>query len=168
MDEQNQVQHVRPQPDNQPQAPAGVHKADVAKRGVAALIDGVIASVLTWAIPGIGGLVGGAYILLRDGFDFEFMQGRSIGKTVMKLRVVRNDGRPMDLTASAMRNWTLSLGLLISVLVLIPILGWLGALALGLIAPVISLIELVLVLVDPEGRRFGDRTGGTKVIESAD
>lgn len=168
MEEQNEVQQVRPQADNQPQPAAGAERADLAKRGVAALIDGVIASVLTWAIPGIGGLVGGAYILLRDGFDFEFMQGRSVGKTVMKLRVVRQDGQPMDLTTSAMRNWTLSLGLLISVLILIPFLGWLGALALSLIAPLITVIEVALVLMDPEGRRFGDRTGGTKVIESAD
>ena len=166
MEEPREVQHVDPQPVGQ--GNPGVKKADVTKRFVALLIDGVIASVLTWAIPVIGGFVGGAYILLRDGFDFEFMKHRSLGKQVMKLRVVRDDGQPMDLATSAKRNWTVSLGLLISVLAIIPILGWLGAIAVAFIAPIISLIEAALVFMDPEGRRFGDRTGGTKVIESAD
>jgi len=160
----------QPQPVQQPprQPVTGVTKADISKRAVAALIDGAIASVLSWAIPGIGGLIGGAYILLRDGFDFDFMKHRSLGKQVMKLRVVRDDGQPMDLATSARRNWTLSLGLLISVLALIPILGLLGAIAVALIAPLISLIEAALILIDGEGRRFGDRTGGTKVIDSVD
>ena len=160
----------QPRPVQQPprQPGAGVTKADISKRAVAALIDGVIASVLSWAIPGIGGLVGGAYILLRDGFDFDFMKHRSLGKQVMKLRVVRDDGRPMDLATSASRNWTLSLGLIISVLALIPILGRLGAITVALIAPIISIIEAALVLMDGEGRRLGDRTGGTKVIDSVD
>lgn len=169
MEDQHEVQHVDPQRAEQGTQPvAGVHKADISKRAVAALIDGVIGSVLSWAIPGVGGLVGGAYILLRDGFEFDFMKHRSLGKQLMKLRVVRDDGQPMDLATSAKRNWTVSLGLLISVLAIIPIFGWLGAIAVSLIAPIISLIEAALVFMDPEGRRFGDRTGGTKVIESVD
>lgn len=166
MEEPREMPHVDPHPAGH--GHAGVQKADIMKRFVALVIDGAIASILAWAIPVIGGFVGGAYILLRDGFDFDFMKHRSLGKQIMKLRVVRNDGQPMDLAASASRNWTLSLGLLISILAIIPILGWLGAIAVALIAPIISLIEAALVFMDPEGRRFGDRTGGTKIVESVD
>src|SRR5690606_13204813 len=60
-------------------------KPDLGKRAIAAIIDGAIAGAVG-LIPVIGGVVGALYILLRDGFDFEFMQGRSVGKTLMKLR----------------------------------------------------------------------------------
>lgn len=141
-------------------------KADITKRVVAVIIDGAIAGVLG-VIPAIGPFIGGLYMLLRDGLDFDFMKGRSVGKQLMKLTVVRLDGQPMDLNTSIMRNWPLSLGLIVSILALIPILGWLAGIAIGLISAVLGLIELVLVLSDPEGRRFGDRMAGTVVRESA-
>lgn len=141
-------------------------KADITKRVVAVIIDGAIAGVLG-VIPAIGPFIGGLYMLLRDGLDFDFMKGRSVGKQLMKLTVVRLDGQPMDINTSIMRNWPLSLGLIVSILALIPILGWLAGIAIGLISAVLGLIELVLVLSDPEGRRFGDRMAGTVVRESA-
>lgn len=147
-----------------PVATAG--KADITKRVVAVIIDGAIAGVLG-VIPAIGPFIGGLYMLLRDGLDFDFMKGRSVGKQLMKLTVVRLDGQPMDINTSIMRNWPLSLGLIVSILALIPILGWLAGIAIGLISAVLGLIELVLVLSDPEGRRFGDRMAGTVVRESA-
>src|SRR5690625_4004534 len=142
-------------------------KADIAKRAVAAIIDGAIAGVLG-LVPAVGAFVGGLYMLLRDGLDFDFMKGRSVGKQLMKLEVVRLDGGPMDINTSIMRNWPLSLGLIVSILALIPILGWLAGLAVGLISMVLGLIELILVLGDPEGRRFGDRMAGTVIRESVD
>ena len=149
----------------QPVATTG--KADLTKRAVAVIIDGAIAGVLG-LIPGIGAFIGGLYMLLRDGLDFDFMKGRSVGKQLMKLRVVRLDGGPMDINTSIMRNWPVSLGLIISILALIPILGWLAGLAVGLISIVLGLIELILVISDPEGRRFGDRMAGTVIRESVD
>jgi uncharacterized RDD family membrane protein YckC len=133
-------------------------KADLTKRFIAALIDNVLASLVS-AIPVVGGIVGAAYILLKDGLDFEFMDKRSLGKKLMKLRPVRLDGAPMDINTSLMRNWPLAIG---SVLSIIPILGWIIAVPVALI---IGVIELVLVLTDPEGRRLGDKLAGTKVIE---
>ena len=58
-------------------------KPDVGKRVLAYVIDWVVAMVL-YAIlapvsAGFGALVGAAYLLLRDGFDFELMRGRSLG-----------------------------------------------------------------------------------------
>jgi uncharacterized RDD family membrane protein YckC len=138
--------------------PQTTTKADLAKRFIAALIDNVLASLVS-AIPVVGGIVGAAYILLKDGLEFEFMDKRSIGKKLMKLRPVRLDGGSMDITTSIQRNWPLAIG---SVLSIIPLLGWIIAVPVAL---VIGIIELVLVLTDPEGRRLGDKLAGTKVIE---
>ncbi len=135
-----------------------ITKADLTKRFIAALIDNVLASLVGF-IPVVGGIVGAAYILLKDGLELEFMDKRSIGKKLMKLRPVRLDGGSMDIMTSIQRNWPLAIG---SVLSIIPILGWLIAVPVAL---VIGIIELVLVLTDPEGRRLGDRLAGTKVIE---
>lgn len=153
--------------ENRPVTGVTAAKADITKRAIAAIIDGAVAGVLG-LIPVLGAFLGGLYILLRDGLDVDYLKGRSLGKTLMKLRVVRSDGRPMDINASISRNWTLSLGLLVSILALIPILGWLAGIFVALLSGVITLIEAALVFMDPEGRRFGDRTGGTKVVESVD
>lgn len=147
--------------------PPPATKADLVKRFVAALIDGILAAVVS-LVPWVGGIVGTAYILLRDGLEFEFMDRRSIGKKVMKLRPVRDDGAPMDLETSVKRNLPLCIGAVGSIFVIIPILGWILALLLGLLGLIVVVVEIVLMVTDPEGRRFGDKFGATKVIEVAD
>lgn len=139
-------------------------KADVGKRAIAAVIDGVLAMVIGF-IPVIGGLIGAGYWLVRDGLEIEFMDRRSIGKKIMKLRPVRLDGQPMDIATSARRNWMFALGGVMSLLLYIPIIGWLLMIPLGLIALAIGLYELFKVATDAEGRRFGDTMAGTRVIE---
>lgn len=136
-------------------------KADNVKRFVAFIIDAVIASVLTSVIPVLGGVLGGLYMLLRDGFDFEFMRYRSLGKRLMGLRPVLVGGGAMTMQVSMRRNWPFAF----SILTIIPVLGFILAVV---IAPILGVIEGVLVLTNPEGRRFGDQFAGTKVIESAD
>lgn len=135
-------------------------KADLTKRFVAFLIDAVIASVLTSVVPVVGGILGAAYMLLRDGFDFDFMKHRSLGKRLMGLRPVMVGGGAMSIQASIQRNWPFALG----VLTVIPLLGLLFV---AIVAPILGLIEGVLVLTDDQGRRFGDKLAHTKVIESA-
>lgn len=136
-------------------------KPDVGKRVIAYVVDWVIAMVL-YAIfatinGALGSLVGAAYILLRDGFEFDFMNGRSLGKRMMKLTVVRDDGGKMDLMTSAKRNWTLALSML-------PLgLLWL---ILAPIAVLIGLYEVYNVLTRSDGRRWGDRLAGTHVTET--
>lgn len=143
------------------QAMTPTGKADLGKRIIAAIIDGVIAGVAGF-IPIIGGLAGAAYMLIRDGLEVDFMDQRSLGKKVMKLRPVRIDGQPMDLVTSVKRNIPFAIGPLIMI---IPILGWIIG---PIVAMIIGIIEIILVLTDDEGRRMGDRFAETKVIEVND
>jgi uncharacterized RDD family membrane protein YckC len=141
-------------------------KADLGKRIVAGLIDGGLAFVVG-LIPVIGGLIAAGYWLVRDGLDIEFMDHRSIGKKIMKLRPVTLDGAPVDIMTSVKRNWMFAIGGLASVLTYIPIIGWLLLIPVVLVALVIGIVELVLVLTDAKGRRFGDKLAATQVVETA-
>jgi uncharacterized RDD family membrane protein YckC len=152
-------------------------KAPLGKRAVAVILDSLIAGALGGLLGifgdrmgGIGALLGAGYMLVRDGLALEFASGRSVGKQLMGLTVVRLDGRPMDMETSIRRNWTLVIG---SVMVGLGGLvgGAIGAFIGGmvgfLVGGVISLIELVLVFTDARGRRIGDKTGGTEVVEAS-
>lgn len=149
-------------------AGAGVlAKADLGKRFVAVIIDAVIATVLGF-VPLIGGLIAAAYWLFRDGLEFEFMDYRSVGKKLMKLRPVKVDGSQIELMDSVKRNWMFALGGVVQLLLFIPILGWILMFPVGLAALVLGIIELVLVITDSDGRRFGDKMAETQVIEVAE
>ncbi len=139
-------------------------RVDIGKRAIAMLIDAAIALVVGF-VPVAGGIVATAYWLLRDGMDLEFMDHRSIGKKVMKLRPVSLDGQPLDMAASVKRNWMFGLGGLTQLFAM-TVIGLVIAIPLGLIALVISIIEIVLVFTDAEGRRMGDKMAGTRVIET--
>lgn len=142
-------------------------KADLGKRLIAAIIDGILAAGVSF-IPVIGGIIGGLYMLLRDGLELDFMDRRSIGKKLTMLRPVRLDGQPMDPVTSAKRNLPLAVGAVGSIFLVIPILGWLVAVLFAVVGLAIAIVEMVLVLTDPEGRRMGDKLAGTKVIEVAE
>ena len=138
-------------------------KAELGKRFVAALIDGVIAGILTIVIPILGGLLGAAYTLTKDALVFQLTKdaqwkNRSVGKKVMGLQVVNLGGGDVDMTISLKRNVTLAIG---SLMAAIPLLGLLVA---PLVGGVLGLIEIVLVLTDAAGRRLGDKWANTQVI----
>ncbi len=150
---------------------AAAGKPDVGKRFLAMLIDGIVCVVLG-AVVGIissilSGIVGAVYLVIRDGLDVDFMKHRSLGKKVMKLNVVRLDGKPMDLETSVKRNWMFGVGAITTILLYIPFLGWILIPVALLIAGCIGLYECYKVLTDKEGRRWGDELAGTKVIDSA-
>ena len=147
-------------------------KADLVKRFVAALIDGIIVGVvgmIIGLIPFIGGPIAGVcvggYWLLRDGLDLDFADKRSIGKKVMKLRPVRLDGQPMDRDTPIKRNLPLAIYAIGYFLWIVPVFGHLASIPIFLIGGIINLIEAILVLTDAEGRRWGDKRAGTRVIE---
>lgn len=162
-------------PSAAPAAPAtGAGKADLAKRFIAALIDGILVGIVgavVGFVPFIGGpiafVVVGGYWLFRDGLDLEFANKRSVGKQLMKLRPVRLDGQPMDRNISMKRNIPLAIYSVGYLLWIVPVLGHIASIPIFIIGGIINLIEAVLVITDAEGRRWGDKMAGTKVIEVA-
>ncbi len=145
---------------------APLQKADLAKRFIAAIIDAVIA-VIVGLIPIVGGLVATLYWLFRDGLDIEFMDHRSLGKKLLKLRPVKLDGSPVDLATSIKRNWMFALGGIVQ-LFAATIIGLIVAIPLAFVVLLIAIVEVVMVLTDPEGRRLGDKLAETIVIEVED
>ncbi|MGE5588561.1 MAG: RDD family protein [Clostridia bacterium] len=138
-------------------------KADLGKRFVAALIDGVISGILAVVIPVLGGLLGAAYTLTKDALVFQLTKdaqwkNRSVGKKLMGLQVANLAGGDVDMPISLKRNVTLAVGPLLAA---IPLLGLLVA---PLVGSILALIEIVLVLTDADGRRLGDRWANTQVI----
>lgn len=151
-------------PATPPAAPPAPIKADLGKRFLATLIDSLLAFGVG-LIPVIGGIVGAAYILVRDGLEVDFMDRRSIGKKLLKLRPVRLDGQPMDIATSMKRNFPLAISSVGAIFWIIPILGWIIAILFGMIGLLAFIVEAILVLTDAEGRRIGDKVGATKVVE---
>jgi uncharacterized RDD family membrane protein YckC len=154
---------IPPTPVPPPASPPAVGKPDPMTRFLAFFIDAVIVSVVG-LVPLIGSLVAIAYALLRDGLNFEFMDGRSIGKKLMKLKVVRHDGSPMDMAASAWRNWPLAVGSLAQGLLIFPVIGWILVPIVVIAGPLLALYEAYKVVTDPSGRRWGDSLAGTMVV----
>ena len=175
---------MEPEPKGEPTTPdpsesptpepdaAAAGKPDTAKRFIALFIDYIIAGIIFWVLlaflglyagPILGFIVAGGYMMIRDGLPLEFMNGRSLGKKLMKLRPTRLDGNPMDLEASIKRNWMFG----VSYFSYVSLIGVIGNL-IGFVAGVVILYECYKVLTDKEGRRWGDELAGTQVIESAD
>lgn len=146
-----------------------------------ALFLALLVPALALAIPGasqsrlfgVGLLLGGLYILFRDGLPLGPLRGRSIGKRMLWLLPIRLGGATMSLGASVKRNWTLAMVLLFPGIanalfgfrqVVLP--GNIGANdALLWVFVALVVVEALLVLVDPVARRIGDRVADTRVIE---
>lgn len=140
-------------------------KADLTKRFLAFVIDAVIAAILS-VIPYLGSLLAAAYFLLRDGFDLEFMDHRSVGKRLMRLRPVCDDGSPVTLEVSARRNWPMAVTSLAAFLGFVPALGYVIR-PLGMAAGIILVVlEGYFTYTDEHGLRWGDGMAGTRVIET--
>ena len=157
-----------------PESAAPTGKADLGKRIVAAIIDAIpaiLVSFILGLIPFIGGIIGGllaaGWWLVRDGLDLEFADKRSVGKKIMKLRPIRLDGQPMTLDVSIKRNLPLAFYCVGYLLWIVPVLGHLVSIPIFVIGGFVGLIEAVLAITDSEGRRWGDKMAGTKVIEVA-
>ena len=139
-----------------------MEKADLITRFLAALIDGMVVGILT-LVPLVGLLAAAVYMLTKDGIVYELtknqeFEGRSIGKRILGLKVVRLDNMEMDISTSARRNLTLGLGSLIA---LVPIIGWILGVIIGAI---MNIVEMLFLLMDSEGRRLGDKWAGTQVV----
>ncbi len=123
---------------DQPSSSSSQTVASDGNRIIAYLID--VAIVVTLAfIPILGWIVGAAYLLTRDGLPF--LDGQSIGKKAMKIRAVSEDGQPLT------NNW--------GPVVIRNIVLWI---------PFFPLIELIVMLTNPQKLRLGDQWAKTKVI----
>jgi uncharacterized RDD family membrane protein YckC len=157
-------------PPTGPVAPVVAAKPDILKRGIAALIDfvgiGIVNGILSFVLAIVLGWVGAmaaaavctALILARDAL----IEGRSPGKKLLGMAVVRADGSPITMQESIRRNATLAIGGAVGVLAAIPVLGLL-AIPLYLVAMVVWFYELYLVATNQP--RLGDKlAGGTQVV----
>lgn len=153
-------------------AGAGVQAPDVVRRFAAKLVDAAVATLLFWITASVlpagmfttglfAAIVAGAYWLVGDGLEVEFMRHRSLGKRLLGLAVVRLDGRPMDLEASIRRNWMFAIGFFSTIF---------GSLALSLLmllaATALLAFETFRVAFAVDGRRWGDDLAATRVVEA--
>jgi uncharacterized RDD family membrane protein YckC len=130
--------------------------ADKGLRVVGYLID-VLPAILLGLfalIPVIGAVIAGLFLtpywLLRD------IGGASIGKLVLKSRVVRSDGPPASAGARVLRNVPIAIA---PALLIIPVLGYI----LAPIGSILVLIEAIMLLT--QGDRIGDKLAGTTVVK---
>jgi uncharacterized RDD family membrane protein YckC len=122
---------------------------------VAKAADLIIAMSL-WHIPGAaGGAAALFYILMCDGFP----GGRSAGKWLTGLKVVRVDREGMDFQSSLLRNLTVAAPFM---LYLVPVAGPFLAYTVG---TAVLLIEAYLGFYDADGQRAGDTLAETLVVE---
>ncbi len=117
----------------------GLPRADWQTRSLAFLIDLIVYLALFYSLGGFGHFLAMLYILFRDGF----FPGQSIGKKVMGIQAVHEDGRPVHFVDSSFRN----------VLFLFYV-----------VFPVAIVVETIALLRNPEHRRIGDRIARTRVV----
>ncbi len=105
-------------------------------------VNRLLAALIDWVITMAGMILcilpGLAYALCKD----TLYDGRSFGKKVMGLQVINAQTlTPCKLMESVIRN-------------------------VSLMIPVFGLIDAVMVFIDPDGYRFGDKWATTRVIEN--
>jgi len=165
-EKEGQAKQEKPETDETKINDAALTKADPVKRIIAFIIDAV-ASMIVGLIPFVGGIIGALYMLLRDALPIEALEYNSIGKKLLKLSVVNieNPTSKIDYAASAKRNWMFALGPLMLFFLLIPIIGWILDILIGIAVFVLVVIEIIKIFSDKKGIRLGDKMAGTMVIE---
>ncbi|HEY9909916.1 MAG TPA: RDD family protein [Thermosynechococcaceae cyanobacterium] len=126
------------------------------KRFVALLIDGIILQFVNYLIAAVtGGTTEGGYsvqgpaallvfaVNIGYGVVLEKIQGATLGKQVVGIKVVRMDGSPIDWSEAVIRN-------------LLRIVDFL---------PFLYIVGVVLISNSPLRQRFGDRIAKTVVVE---
>jgi len=115
----------------------------------------LILALSLWHIPGAAGVLAALfYLLMCDGFP----GGRSLGKWLTGLKVIRLGPEPIDFQASLLRNLPVAAPFL---LYLVPAVGPFLAFTIGV---AILLIETYLGFYDPDGQRAGDTLAETLVV----
>lgn len=115
-------------------------RASAGERILAALVDGLIFLPIA-LIPCFGPIVCLVYGLTKDALPF--LGGQSIGKKILKIRVVTESGD------SLAGNW--GTAALRQAVFYIPFFG---------------LVELIMLFADKDTLRFGDKWAKTKVVKA--
>ena len=129
-------------------------KANLGKRFLAAMVDGIISNGILTALgtllPGIGNAVMFAISLIPTVIEDDVLgtPGMSIGRKAFGQRLVMMDGKPVDRATSLKRNG-INAGMLV-----------LGVFTLG----VPQWADLGMILFG-DGRRVSDRLCGTRVAD---
>ena len=107
-------------------------------RILAYIIDALITGAFS-IVPIVGWIVGLAYMLMRDALPF--LDGQSIGKKAMGIRAVTSDGQSL--------NGNYGPALIRNIVLFIPFF---------------PLVELIVMLTNPNKLRLGDQWAKTKVV----
>ena len=128
-------------------------RAGLLLRTAARVLDFILIAAVVEVLPRAGYYAGLAYLLLGDGF----FDGRSLGKKLIRLKVVSADtDTPCTFRCSILRNSTLAAGYIFWQ---VPWIGW-------IMLCLVSVLEFTLILGSGEGMRLGDEIAGTIVIET--
>jgi uncharacterized RDD family membrane protein YckC len=136
-------------------------KVSVLNRVIAKMIDILLVLLAGAILPRpFGSLLGFFYSLTADGMNFGPFSGQSVGKKLMKLRVIHVQTRkPATLRDSLLRNTPVGVATFFAI---IPLWGWL---ILGLIGVPLMIMEIYLMMSVETGHRLGDVMGDTEVID---
>lgn len=135
--------------------------ADPLSRGVAKLLDLLLAAALARLFWPIGWFAAVTYLLIADGLG----SGPSVGKRVIGLIVRTSLGRRCGLRESILRNMPLAVPFGIWALLLHG--GWLMTTAGWLMLLGAVGVEALFLAGNPQGRRLGDDVADTFVIGDA-
>jgi len=136
-------------------------KADLRLRGLARLVDLVLAFAVANAARDAGPPLAALYLLFADGL----MQGQSIGKRLFGVRAVvlpppgGTRGRPAGYRDSVLRNAPFAL---VGLFYGLSLVGWVLLFVVGV--PIVA-FEAYLVWRDPFGHRIGDIFADTQVVD---
>lgn len=133
----------------------------VMNRVFAKIIDLVVVVMVAAIVPyPLGPFLGFLYSLLADGMNFGPFKGQSIGKRLLKLRViqlVRHE--PAQWKDSLYRNAPVGVATFFAI---IPIWGWLILVVIGF---PLMIMEIYLMGTVDSGHRLGDVMGDTEVVD---
>ncbi len=140
------------------------HYASVQKRVFAKVID-LLFVLFLGRIPLVGGagsVLGFLYSIVSDSFAYKSVQGQSIGKKILKIRVASGNGnqtRMARLRTSVLRNAPVGI---VTFLMIIPVWGWILSLLIGI---PLFLIELSLMIKADRHQRLGDVMAESAVLD---
>jgi len=139
------------------------HYASSQKRVFAKVIDLLLVLFLgRTPLGGAGSVLGFLYSIAADSFSFKKIQGQSLGKKILRIRVASGHGhqtRMARLKTSVVRNAPVGI---VTFLMIIPVWGWILSLLIGI---PFFLIELSLMIRADRHQRLGDVMAESVVLD---